>query len=226
TGTNVLRVEGTSGESVRLHTAGGTIEGTHLLVAGGRTPNTDGIGLEKAGVERDARGHVKVDERLRTTAEGVWAAGECAGSPYFTHVAHDDFRVLLENLAGGSRVTTGRQVPYCLFTDPELARIGLSEREARERGVAYRLAKIPMGDVLRARTLSETRGFLKALIEQDGDQILGFTAFGVEAGEVLAAVQVAMAAGLPYTVLRDMVLAHPTVAEGLGDLFSAVPPRG
>jgi pyruvate/2-oxoglutarate dehydrogenase complex dihydrolipoamide dehydrogenase (E3) component len=226
TGTAVRRVEGRSGESVRLHTAVGVIEGTHLLVAGGRTPNTDGIGLEKAGVEVDEHGHVKVDERRRTTAEGVWAVGDCAGGPYFTHISADDFRIVLDNLAGGNRVTTGRQVPFCLFTDPELARVGLSEREAKERGVPYRLAKIPMDHVLRAQTLSETRGFMKALIERDSDRILGFTAFGVEAGEVMAAVQVAMAGGLPYTVVRDLVLTHPTIAEGLGDLFSAVPPQG
>jgi pyruvate/2-oxoglutarate dehydrogenase complex dihydrolipoamide dehydrogenase (E3) component len=223
TGAAVARVEGRSGESVRLHTGRGTIEGTHLLVAGGRTPNTDGIGLDLAGVETDERGHVRVDERLRTTAEGVWAAGDCAGSPYFTHIGEDDFRVVLADLTGGDRVTTGRQVPYCLFTDPELARVGLSEREARERGIGYRLARIPMEAVLRARTLSETRGFLKALIEQDGDRILGFTAFGPEAGEVMAAVQVAMLAGLPFTALRDAVLTHPTMAEGLAALFSAVP---
>jgi pyruvate/2-oxoglutarate dehydrogenase complex dihydrolipoamide dehydrogenase (E3) component len=225
TGTMLTRVEGSSRDSVRLHaTRGGSevvIEGTHLLAAAGRTPNTDGIGLEKAGVATDAHGHVKVDERLRTTAEGVWAVGDCAGSPYFTHVAFDDFRVVRDNLAGGSRVTTGRQVPSCLFTDPELARIGLSEREAKERGAGYRLAKIPMESVLRAGTLSETRGFMKALIGPD-DRVLGFTAFGVEAGEVMAVVQVAMEAGLPYTVLRDSVLTHPTIAEGLVVLFSAV----
>jgi len=225
TGTSVRRVEGTSGRSVRLETDRGAIEGTHVLVAEGRTPNTDGIGLEKAGVETDGRGHIKVDERLRTTAEGVWAVGDCAGSPNFTHIAEDDFRVVLVNLTGGDRVTTGRQVPYCLFTDPEVAHIGLGEREARERGVEYRLAKIPMTAVLRARTLSETRGFFKALIEKDGDRILGFTAFGPEAGEVLAVVQVAMLAGLPYTALRDAVLTHPTMAEGLATLFSSVPPR-
>ena len=149
--------------------------------------------------------------------------GDCAGSPYFTHIGADDFRVVLANLTGGDRVTTGRQVPFCLFTDPELARVGLSEREARERGVAYRLFKIPMDHVLRTRTLSETRGFLKALVEKDGDRILGFTAFGVEAGEIMAAAQVAMLAGLPYTALRDAVLTHPTMAEGLGDLFASVP---
>jgi pyruvate/2-oxoglutarate dehydrogenase complex dihydrolipoamide dehydrogenase (E3) component len=226
-GATVQRVEGTSGQSVRLHaTRGGrvVIEGTHLLIAGGRTPNTDGIGLEAAGVETDERGHVKVNERLQTTAQGVWAVGDCAGSPYFTHIGFDDFRVVRDNLAGRNRVTTGRQVPFCLFTDPELARAGLSEREAKDRGIPYRLAKIPMEAVLRTRTLSETRGFLKALIEPDGDGILGFTALGVEAGEVMAIVQVAMAGGLPYTTLRDMVLTHPTMAEGLVALFSAVPP--
>jgi pyruvate/2-oxoglutarate dehydrogenase complex dihydrolipoamide dehydrogenase (E3) component len=227
TGTVVRRVEGVSGESVRLHaTRGGAevvIEGTHILVAGGRVPNTDGIGLELAGVETDERGHVRVNERLQTTAKDVWAVGDCAGSPYFTHIGFDDFRVVRDNLAGRDRVTTGRQVPFCLFTDPELARVGLSEADAKARGIAYRLAKIPMENVLRTLTLTETRGFLKALIERDGDRILGFTGFGVEAGEVMAVVQVAMAAGLPYTALRDMVLTHPTIAEGLGPLFSAVP---
>jgi pyruvate/2-oxoglutarate dehydrogenase complex dihydrolipoamide dehydrogenase (E3) component len=223
TGTTIRRVEGRSGDCVRLDTSRGAIEGTHLLVAGGRTPNTDGIGLEKAGVATDERGHVKVNERLQTTAQDVWAVGDCAGSPYFTHIGHDDFQVVLDNLSGGNRVTTGRQVPFCLFTDPELARVGLSEREARERGVAYRLAKIPLAAVLRARTLFETRGFLKALIETGGDRILGFTALGVEAGEIVAIVQLAMAHGLPYAALRDMILTHPTMAEGLGELFSAVP---
>jgi pyruvate/2-oxoglutarate dehydrogenase complex dihydrolipoamide dehydrogenase (E3) component len=166
---------------------------------------------------------VKVNERLQTTAEGVWAVGDCAGSPYFTHIGEDDFRVVLANLTGGDRVTTGRQVPFCLFTDPELARVGLSEREARDRGVRYRLAKVPMEAVFRAQTISETRGFLKALIEEKGDRILGFTALGAEAGEVMAVVQVAMLAGLPYTAFRDAILTHPTMAEGLAALFSSVP---
>jgi pyruvate/2-oxoglutarate dehydrogenase complex dihydrolipoamide dehydrogenase (E3) component len=229
TGATIRRVDGASGESVRLHASLGgaevVIEGTHLLVAGGRTPNTDGIGLEAAGVESDERGHVKVNERLQTTAKGVWAVGDCAGSPYFTHIGFDDFRVVRDNLAGLHRVTTGRHVPFCLFTDPELARVGLSEAEARDRGIAYRVAKIPMENVLRTRTLSETRGFLKALLEPDGDRILGFTALGVEAGEIMAVVQVAMAAGLSFTVLRDMVLTHPTMAEGLGALFAAIPAK-
>jgi pyruvate/2-oxoglutarate dehydrogenase complex dihydrolipoamide dehydrogenase (E3) component len=148
--------------------------------------------------------------------------GDCAGSPYFTHITEDDFRVVRDNLAGVKHVTTGRQVPFCLFIDPELARVGLSEREAKEKGIAYRLAKIPMDAVLRTLALNETRGFMKALIEKNSDRILGFTGFGVEVGEIMAAVQVVMAAGLPYTLLRDMVLTHPTIAEGLNSLFSAV----
>ena len=222
TGTVVQGVGGRSGQSVRLQTTRGAIEGTHLLAAGGRTPNTDGIGLELAGVEMDRARHVKVNERLQTTAEGVWAMGDCAGSPYFTHIAADDFRVVRDNLAGGNRVTTGRQVPWCLFIDPELAHVGLSEREATDRGIPYRLLKIPMDHVLRTHTLSETRGFLKALVEPNGTgaRILGFTAFGVGAGETMAAVQIAMRAGLPYTAIGDMVLTHPTIAEGLGELFT------
>ena len=229
TGTVVEQVTGTSGASVRLRArrAGAevVIEGSHLLAAAGRTPNTDGIGLEKVGVEVTARGHVKVNERLQTTAEGVWAVGDCAGSPHFTHIAEDDFRIVHDNILGGNRVTTGRQVPSCMFTDPELAQVGLSEREAKERGINYRLAKMQMVNVLRTRTLSETRGFLKALLAADSDLILGFTAFGVEAGELMAVVQTAMVAGMPYTALRDMVLTHPTIAEGLTPLLSGVPTR-
>jgi pyruvate/2-oxoglutarate dehydrogenase complex dihydrolipoamide dehydrogenase (E3) component len=154
---------------------------------------------------------------------GQWA--DCAGSPQFTHIGFDDFRVVRTNLAGGHRVTTGRQVPYCLFTDPELARVGLSESEARSRGIAYRLAKLPMMAVLQARTLSETRGFMKAPIATDSDRILGFTAFGPEAGEIMAVVQLAMTAGLPYSTLRDSIITHPTMAEGLVTLFASVPAR-
>ncbi len=227
TGTRVNRVEGKSGTAVKLHIhrAGKeeTLEGTHLLVATGRTPNTGGLGLELAGVELTSRGHIKVDARLHTTAPDVWAVGDCAGSPHFTHIAFDDFRVVRDNITGGNRVTTGRQVPFCMFTDPELARIGLSETEAKEHGIAYRLARVPMTSVLRTRTLSETRGFMKALVDTQSDRILGFTAFGVGAGEVMATVQIAMLAGLPYTALRDAIFTHPTLTEGLIPLFSAVP---
>jgi pyruvate/2-oxoglutarate dehydrogenase complex dihydrolipoamide dehydrogenase (E3) component len=229
TGTNVTRVEGRSGSSIKLHVTNNgvesVIEATDLLAASGRTPNTDQIDLETAGIERDERGFVKVDERLRTTAPEVWAVGDCAGSPHFTHIAFDDFRVVRDNLAGIDRVTTGRLVPSCMFTDPELARVGLNETEAKARGIGYRLAKISMPTVLRSRTLSETRGFYKALVADDSDRILGFTAFGTEVGEVMAVVQIAMTAGLPHTALRDAILAHPTMSEGLGPLFQAVPAR-
>ena len=224
--TRVKRVSGKSGDSVSMvFDQDGTeksITGSHLLVATGRTPNTEGLGLELASVEVTDRGYIRVNERLQTTAPGVWAIGEVAGSPQFTHISVDDFRVVHANIAGGNRVTTGRQVPYCLFTDPELARIGLSEIEARAQGIPYRLFKVPMAANLRARTLAETRGFMKTLIDADSDRILGFTAFGVGAGEIMAAVQIAMIAGLPYTALRDAVLTHPTLVEGLIPLFSSV----
>jgi pyruvate/2-oxoglutarate dehydrogenase complex dihydrolipoamide dehydrogenase (E3) component len=226
TGTCIDRVKGRSGESVKLQvTRDGTqdvIEGSDLLVASGKIPNTDGIGLEAVGIERDHRGFVKVDERLRTTAPGVWAVGDCAGSPHFTHIADDDVRVVRDNLAGIDRTTIGRLVPFCLFTDPELARVGLSESEAKSRGIAYRLTKIPVTAVLRSRTLSEPRGFYKALVATDSDRILGFTAFAPEAGEVMTIVQIAMNAGLPYMTLRDTILTHPTMAEGLAALFQGV----
>jgi pyruvate/2-oxoglutarate dehydrogenase complex dihydrolipoamide dehydrogenase (E3) component len=221
----IQRVSGKCGDSVSVVLEQDGIEkllkGSHVLVAAGRYPNTQGLGLELAGVELTDRRYIKVNERLQTTAPGVWAIGEIAGSPQFTHISVDDFRVVHANLTGGNRVTTGRQVPYCLFTDPELARIGLSETEAEAQGIAYRRFKVPMESNLRARTLSETRGFVKALVEADNDRILGFTAFGVGAGEILAAVQVAMIAGLPYTALRDAVLTHPTLVEGLIPLFSS-----
>jgi pyruvate/2-oxoglutarate dehydrogenase complex dihydrolipoamide dehydrogenase (E3) component len=221
----IKRVSGKSGQLVSIvieqDGAEKVLEGSHLLVAAGRTPNTEALGLELAGVELTDRGYVKVNERLQTTAPGVWAIGEVAGSPQFTHISIDDFRVVHANLNGGNRVTKGRQVPYCLFTDPELARIGLSEMEANARGLPYRLFKVPMEADLRARALMETRGFMKALVGFDNDRILGFTAFGVDAGEIMASVQVAMIAGLPYTVLRDAVLTHPTLVEGLISLFSS-----
>ena len=223
----VKSISGKSGQSVKMvieqRGAEKTLAGSHLLVAAGRTPNTNGLGLELAGVELTDTGQIKVNERLETTATGVWAIGEVAGSPQYTHVSVDDFRVVHASITGGKRVTTGRQVPFCLFTDPELARVGLSEKEAKARGIPYRLFKIPMAAVMRATTMSETRGFLKALVEADGDRILGFTGFGVDVGEVLSSVQIAMMGALPYTALRDAMLTHPTLVEGLIPLFSSTP---
>jgi pyruvate/2-oxoglutarate dehydrogenase complex dihydrolipoamide dehydrogenase (E3) component len=221
------RISGKSGDCVRVllekngNGAQKTLEGSHLLVATGRAPNTRGIGLELASVDLSDNGYIKVNDRLQTTARGVWAIGEAAGSPQFTHVSVDDFRVVHANLTGGYRVTTGRQIPFCLFTDPEFARVGMNEREARKRGVAYRLFKIPMEAVMRATTLSETRGFLKALVEANGDRILGFTAIGTGAAEVMSSVQLAMGEGIPYPALRDAILTHPTLVEGLIPLFAS-----
>ena len=221
-------VRGRSGEqvSVTVRTPSGEqqIEGSDILVATGRVPNTAGIGLEEAGVELDARGYIRVNERLETTASNVWAIGECAGSPHFTHVSVDDFRIIRDNLAGGSRTTRDRIVPYCLFTDPPLAHVGLTERDAESQGIALRVARLPVSTVLRTHTTDETRGFMKALIGGD-DRILGFTMIGAEAGEVMTVVQTAMLAGLPYQRLRDAVIAHLTMAEGLGPLLGNLPPR-
>ncbi|MCJ1338406.1 hypothetical protein MMC09_003694 [Bachmanniomyces sp. S44760] len=227
TSVSVQRVSGRSGTSVTvMGTQAGTsfeIMGTHLLCATGRIPNTDNLGLESAGVAMSKTGHIEIDEYLRSTSPGVFAVGDCAGSPHFTHIAFDDFRIVRDFLEGHHRSTTGRQVPYTLFTSPELAHIGLNETEAQRNGVPYRLAKLPMKAFLRTRTMDETEGFAKALIGAENDIILGFTALGVSSGELLPVVQMAMKAGLPYTSIRDLVITHPTICEGLVYLFSAVP---
>ncbi|MCW2644401.1 MAG: rclA [Pseudonocardiales bacterium] len=225
--TQVSSVEGQSGSGVHIRTDGpdgeAVVEGTDLLVGVGRTPNTSGVGLEEAGIKLTETGYIAVDERLATTAPNVWAMGECAGSPQFTHVAFDDFRVVHDNLTGGSSTTTDRLVPYCMFTDPELARVGCNESEARRRGIAYRVLTLPMAAVLRTRTISEPRGSMTMLIAADSDEILGFTAFGAEASELLAAVQTAMIGRIPYTALRGAIYAHPTAAEGLTFLLRNTP---
>jgi len=222
----VEQVDGRSGDHVRarVRIADGhrTLEGSDLLVAAGRTPNTRGIGLEENGIELTDRGYIRVNDRLETTAADTWAIGECAGSPQFTHISLDDFRVIRDNLEGRHRSTEGRLVPYCMFIDPPLARVGLSEREARDRGIHVRVATLLTGAVLRTRTTSETAGFMKALVADD-DRIVGFAMIGSDAGEVMAAVQVAMMARLPYTAIRDAILTHPTMAEGLNSLFGSLP---
>ncbi len=224
-----VSVRGLSGDAVAVtvRTADGerTIEGSDLMVAVGRVPNTADIGLDKTQVELDRRGFIRVNERLQTTAPGIWAIGECAGSPQFTHISVDDFRIVADNMAGGNRRTDDRQVPYVMFTDPPLAHVGLSEIEAQRQGVPGRVARLPMRQVLRTEATDEKTGFMKAVVSASDDRILGFTMIGAEAGEVLAVVQTAMMAGLPYTKLRDAVISHLTMAEGLGFLFAAVPER-
>jgi pyruvate/2-oxoglutarate dehydrogenase complex dihydrolipoamide dehydrogenase (E3) component len=225
----LLSVEGRSGQSVRLtvRTPSGeqAIEATDLLVATGRIPNTADIGLDKAGIALTDRGTIRVNGRLETTAPDVWALGECAGSPQFTHVSVDDFRIIRDNLAGGSRDTNDRLIPYCMFTDPPLAHVGLSEQEAQQRNIQVRVGTLPMDAVLRRQATDETLGFMKVLVSASDDRILGFTILGADAGEVVAAVQTAMLAELPYPKLRDAVITHLTTAEGLGFLFGNVPPR-
>jgi pyruvate/2-oxoglutarate dehydrogenase complex dihydrolipoamide dehydrogenase (E3) component len=223
----VVRVDGRSGArvslTVRLPEGHRTIDGSDLLIAVGRTPSTADIGLDAAGVALDARGYVGVNDRLETSASDVWAIGECAGSPQFTHASVDDFRVIRDNLAGGSRTTRDRLVPFCMFTDPPLARVGLNETEAQRDEVAVRVAKLPIRAVLRTRTMGPTRGFMKAVVGGHDDRILGFTMLGPEASEVMSVVQATMLARMPFTELRDAILTHPTMVEGLNTLFSRVP---
>jgi pyruvate/2-oxoglutarate dehydrogenase complex dihydrolipoamide dehydrogenase (E3) component len=229
--TEVRKVEGRSGHEVKLRiyskSAGAerVVEGSDILVATGRKANTDGIGLDQTGVELHKHGYIKVNERLQTTAPNVWAMGDCAGSPQFTHVAVDDFRIVYDNLNGGNRTTKNRLVPFCMYTDPEVVRVGRNESEARRDRVEYRLARMPMAEALRTTSTSESRGFLKMLIGTNSDEILGFTAFGFEASELLAAVQTAMIGRLPYTSLRDAIFTHPTVSEGLIGLLGRVEGR-
>jgi pyruvate/2-oxoglutarate dehydrogenase complex dihydrolipoamide dehydrogenase (E3) component len=222
-------VRGVSGDCVSLTVTTADserrIEGSDLLVAVGRVANTADIGLDLAGVDLDARGFIRVTERLETTAPGVWAIGEAAGSSQFTHVSVDDYRIVRDNMVGGNRRTNDRLVPYVMFTDPPLGRVGLSESEAERAGIPVRVAKLPMSSVLRTEATDETQGFMKVLVGANDDSILGFSMIGSEAGEVMAVIQTAMLAGLPYRKLRDAVFAHLTIAEGLGPLFGKVPPR-
>lgn len=227
----IQEVSGESGSSVTLKGTASDkrfeVTGSHILCATGRLPNTDNIGLEEFGVKLTSKGFIETNENLQTSSEGVFAVGDCAGSPHFTHVAFDDFRIVTDVLMGKPTIPhrrSGRQVPFTLFTTPELAHVGLREHEASSLGLKFRIAKLPMGGFLKTRTIGETTGFAKALIAED-DTILGFTALGVGAGELLPVVQLCMKKGLPYTDISEMVITHPTLSEGLVFLFSGVPAR-
>ncbi len=201
----------------------GTLEGSHLLVAAGRPPNTDRLNLEAAGVETDERGFIRVNERLETGVEGIWALGDVKGGPAFTHISYDDFRIVKTNLLeGGDATITDRMVPYTVFIDPQLGRVGLSEEEAREQGRDVRVARMPMKHVARALEVDEPRGMMKAVVDADTRRILGCAVLGVEGGEVAAMIQIAMMGRVPYTTLRDAVFAHPTLAESLNNLFATI----
>jgi pyruvate/2-oxoglutarate dehydrogenase complex dihydrolipoamide dehydrogenase (E3) component len=200
-----------------------TLEGSHLLAAAGRTPNTDELNLDTAGVKTDKRGFVMVNERLETSVEGIWALGDVKGGPAFTHISYDDFRVLRTNLLeGGDATITDRVVPYTVFIDPQLGRVGLSEEVARERYRSVRVARMPMNHVARALEVDEPRGMMKAVVDGDTGQILGCAVLGIEGGEIAAMIQVAMMGEVPYKVLRDAVFAHPTLAESLNNLFATL----
>jgi pyruvate/2-oxoglutarate dehydrogenase complex dihydrolipoamide dehydrogenase (E3) component len=223
---NATHVE-QSGTNIRLQVlsehASTTLDGSHLLVATGRAPNSDTLNLAAAGVQTSDRGFIQVNDRLETTAEGVYALGDIKGGPAFTHISYDDFRIIRSNLIEKKTASTkNRQVPYTLFIDPQLGRVGLTESEARKQGRSIRVAKLPMTHVARALEVDETRGFMKAVVDAESNQILGAAILGLEGGEVMAALEIAMMGKLPYTALRDGTFAHPTLVESLNNLFMAM----
>jgi len=223
--TEALRAEQTEdgGIQLSLRTPEGerTLAGSHLLVAIGRPPNTDSLDLDAAGVHTDKRGFVEVDERLETNVPGVYALGDAKGGPAFTHISYDDFRIIKTNLLdGGDASIAERLVSYTVYIDPQLGRVGLSEREAREQGLNFRVAKMPMSHVPRALEMDETRGMMTAVVDADTDRILGCAILGIEGGEIMSMIHIAMMGKLPYTALRDGPFAHPTLAESLNKLFA------
>ena len=220
------RVEPAGGGRVRLtvRTDDGEqqVEGSHLLSATGRVPNTEALAPEAAGIRLSGQGFIEVDEYLETSVPGVYAMGDVKGGPAFTHLSYDDYRILRASLVGGEKASTrDRIVPYTMFIDPQLGRVGLTERQAREQGRAVRVAKLPMSAVIRAIENGETRGFMKAVIDAGTQQILGATVLGAEGGEIMTIIQVAMMGKLPYTAMADAIFTHPLLAEGLNSLFLA-----
>jgi len=197
------------------------LKGSHLLVAAGRTPNTEALNLEAAGIATNERGYVRVNEFLETSVDGVYALGDVKGGPAFTHISYDDYRIVKANLLDGeSRTTRGRFVPYTVYIDPQLGRVGLSENEARRLGREIRVAKMPMTSVARALEMDETRGFMKIIVDAKTELILGAAVLGVEGGETVSMIEIAMMGGLKYTALQNATLAHPTLAESLNNVFS------
>src|SRR5499433_1609920 len=229
--TSATRVETNAQGKIQLTVSGdggeATVKGSHLLIATGRRPNTDHLNLGAAGVEMDEQGYVKADERLETNVPGIYAIGDIKPGPAFTHISYDDFRIIQANLLqnGNARID-GRPVPYTIFMDPQLGRVGSTEKEARAQGRSIRVAKLSMANVARAIEFGETRGFMKAIVDAETNQILGCAILGMEGGEVMAVLQVAMMGKLPYTVIRDGIFAHPTLAESLNNLFMAMDGQG
>jgi pyruvate/2-oxoglutarate dehydrogenase complex dihydrolipoamide dehydrogenase (E3) component len=196
------------------------VEGSHLLLATGRVPNTAALKLSAGGVETDERGFIRANERLETSAPGVYVIGDVKGGPAFTHISYDDYRILKANLLdGGNRTTRDRMVPYTVFMDPQLGRVGMTENEAKKSGRKIRVARMPMSSVARALEVDETRGLVKAIVDAETEEILGVTVLGLEGGEVMSVLQMAMMGHLKWSVLHDAVLAHPTLAESVNNLF-------
>lgn len=220
--TGVERVEALDGGGIRVFIGKASLDGSHLLVATGRRPNTDVLDPEVAGIEVDDKGFVVVNERLETNVPNVWALGEVAGQPAFTHISYDDFRIVRANLLeGGDRSTSDRLVSYVAYIDPQFARVGMSETEAREAGRDVRVASMPMERVARALEIDDTSGMMKAIVDAGTDRILGAAILGAEGGEIMSVIQTAMMANLPYQSLRDAPYAHPTFAESLNNLFNS-----
>ncbi len=216
----VARASGVLSLTVTIEGNAKTIEGTDLLVATGRVPNTDALKPAAAGVEIDQHGFIRSNDRLETSAPGVYVLGDVKGGPQFTHISYDDYRILKTNLLdGGSRTVRDRPVPYAVFMDPQLGRVGITESEAKKSGRKIRVARMPMTSVARALEVDETRGLMKVIVDGETEQILGATVLGIEGGEVMAVLQMAMMGNVKYTVLRDGVFAHPTLAESLNNLF-------
>ena len=208
---------------VQQHGTSTTLAGSHLLVATGRTPNSDTLNLAAAGIKTNDRGFIEVNDRLETTASAVYALGDIKGGPAFTHISYDDFRIIRANLLEKKNASTNnRQVPYTVFIDPQLGRVGLTETEARAQKRNIRVAKLPMTSVARALEVDETRGFMKAIVDGETNQILGAAILGIEGGEIMSALEIAMMGKLPYTALRDGTFAHPTLTESLNNLFMAM----
>ena len=204
-----------------------TLVGSHLLVATGRVPNTDTLNLSEAGVQMNDRGFIQVNDRLETTAAGIYALGDIKGGPAFTHISYDDFRIIRANLIEKKPASiANRLVPYTLFIDPQLGRVGMTETEARAQKRNIRVARLPMSSVARALEVDETRGFMKAIVDRDSNQILGAAILGIEGGEIMSALEIAIMGKLPYTSLRDGVFAHPTLSESLNNLFMAMDSSG
>lgn len=213
-----------NGLSLTVTIGGSTprVEGTHLLIATGRKPNTEALNLKAGGVEVDEKGFIRVNDKLETSARGVYAVGDVKGGPAFTHISYDDYRVLKTNLIdGGNRSVAGRPLPYCVFIDPQLGRIGASEKDLQKQGTKYRVAKMPMTSVARAMETSRTSGFMKALVDPKTELILGAAVLGEDGGEIMSMIEIAMMGGLKYSELRDGIFAHPLYSEALNNLFSS-----